>query len=307
MTEFPSHAKAPPPPDAATSTRFGAYVLLADPAFLLESLVSYYDVVDAIVMAFDQDSISWTGEHLDIEPCVSIAERLDRDHKITWLPGSFHGGGRSPLEIETFERNAAISALGESVDWVLQIDTDEVVSSPSRLVESICRADAHGLSAVEFPARWLYGHVGGRRYLERCRRLWGVSAGFPGPVAVRAGTRLRLARQCDEPAWRVDFRAHNTDPAHPWHARVDESIDPSEGIWHFSWVRSEEEMRAKASTSGHASEFDWNTEIDRWLWRCRHPRLTTLGTPFRRPPSVVGAPTWLRTASLPQHLGTWAG
>jgi hypothetical protein len=264
--------------------------------------VSYYDVVDTIVVAFDEDSISWTGEVLDVEPCVSIVERLDREHKVRWLPGRFHGEDTSPLELETSERNAALSALRDSADWILQIDTDEVLAGPYRLVESIHRADARGLSAVEFPARWLYGHVGGRRYLERCRRFWGVSAGFPGPVAVRAGTELRLARQCDVPVWRVDFRARNTDPAHPADARVDESIDPQEGIWHFSWVRSEARMRAKASISGHASEIDWHSEIDRWLWRCRHPRLATLGTPFRRRPSIVGAPTWLRTARLPPHL-----
>ena len=306
MAEIPSPARAPSPPDGVASRRFGAYVLLADPAYLRESLLSYYDIVDTIVIAYDHDAVSWTGERLDLEPCLSLVERLDRDHKIRWLPGPFHGDDREPLEHETFERNAAISALGGSVDWVLQIDTDEVVASPSRLLGSIIRAEAHGLSAVEFPARWLYGHVGGSRYLERCRRLWGVSAGFPGPVAVRAGTELRLARQCDAPVWRVDFRARNTDPAHPWDARVDESIDPDEGIWHFSWVRSQQQMRAKASTSGHAAEFDWNVEIDRWLWRCRHPRLTTVGTPFRRQPSIVGAPTWLRLARLPEHLVTAA-
>jgi hypothetical protein len=288
------------------STRFGAYVLLADPVYLHESLVSYYDIVERIVVAYDEDAVSWTGERLDLEQARSTVERLDHHHKIRWLPGRFHGDS-SPLDLETSERNAAISALGDSVDWVFQIDTDEVVASPARLVESVRRADAHGLSAVEFPARWLYGHVGGRRYLERCRRLWGVSAGFPGPIAVRAGTTLRLARQCDAPVWRVDFRPRNTDPAHPWNARVDESIDPDEGLWHFSWVRSEQQMRKKASTSGHAAEFDWDGEIDRWLWRCRHPRLTTLGTPFRSHPSIVGAPTWLRTARLPAHLGTAIG
>ncbi len=151
--------------------------------------MSYYDVVDTMVVAHDQDAISWTGERLDLEPCREIVERLDRDRKVRFLPGLFHGGDKPPLELETFERNAAVSALGDSVDWILQIDTDEVVASPSRLVESIARAEAHGLSAVEFPARWLYGHVGGRRYLERCRRLWGVSAGFPGPVAVRGRNR----------------------------------------------------------------------------------------------------------------------
>jgi hypothetical protein len=277
-------------------------VLLADPAYLIESLTSYYDIAATIVIAYDEDGLSWTGKPLDLETCFALIDRVDRDKKVERLPGCFHGGDRSPLEFETFERNTAIRHLGDSVDWVLQIDSDEVVANPARLVASVDRAEVHGASAVEFPARWLYGHVGGQRYLERCRRFWGVSAGFPGPIAVRAGTELRIARQCDAPLWRVDFRPHNTDPAHPRTARVDEVIDPSDGIWHFSWVRSEDEMRAKGASSGHAREVDWMTEIDRWLWRCRHPYLTTALTPVRGQPAVVGAPTWLRVAEVPESL-----
>ncbi len=185
---------------------------------------------------------------------------------------------------------------------MLQIDGDEVLANPARLVESVDRADASGRSAVEFPARWLYAQVEGNRYLERCRRFWGVSAGFPGPVAVRAGTALRLARQCDVPLWRVDFRHRNTDPAHGADARVDEAVPADDAIWHFSWIRSEEEMRAKAATSGHAGEFDWIAEIDRWVWRRRHPLVTTVATPLRPHPAVVGAPTWLRTTRVPDHV-----
>ncbi len=232
---------------------------------------------------------------------------MDTDHKVVLLPGNFHDTGLLPLEAETLERNAAIAALGQDVDWVVQIDTDEVLGSPRRFVEAIGRAHAEGRSALDYPARWLYGHVGGQLYLERCRRTWGVSAGYPGPTAVKAGTVLELARQCDVPIWRIDFRRRNTDPAHPRRARVDELVRPDEGIWHFSWVRSEREMRDKAASSGHVDEVNWGKEIDRWLERCRHPRLTTLLTPVRRPPAVVGAPTWLRTARVPDSVLDVAG
>lgn len=218
------------------------------------------------------------------------------------LPGIFHDTGLSPLEAETLERNTGMAALGDQVDWVVQIDTDEVLGDPGRFVEAIVRAQSEGRSALDYPARWLYGHVGGQIYLERCRRIWGIAAGYPGPMAVKAGTTLTLARQCNVPTWRVDFKRHNTDPAHPRRVAVDESVRPDEGVWHFSWVRSEEEMRNKAASSGHADEVDWGREIDRWLDRCRHPRLTTLLTPVRRPPAVVGAPTWLRTARVPDSV-----
>jgi hypothetical protein len=279
--------------------RLGAYLLIGDPAFLEQSLRSLYAITDRIVVVFDQDGLSWTKRPLPVEDCLSVVERLDIDGKVTRLPGNFHDTGLPPLEAETVERNAGIAELGRTVDWVVQIDTDEVLGNPTRFVDSIGRAESAGRSGLDYPARWLYGHVGGRTYLERCRRTWGIAAGYPGPVVVRAGTTLGLARQCDVPLWRVDFRARNTDPFHPQDVAVDERVDPADAIWHFSWVRSEAQMRAKSGSSGHVDDLDWGREIDRWLARCRHPHLTTLFTPLRGSPTISGAPTWLRSVRVP--------
>ncbi len=289
-------------PDDHRALRVGAYVLIGDPAHLVQSVRSYYDLVDEVVAVYDGDGLGWAGRPLPIEQCLDALEPIDTAGKVRHLTGDFHRPDGAPLELETAERNTAIASFGGRVDWVLQIDSDEVVANPDRLLESVVHADTSGRCALEYPARWLYGHVGGERYLERCRRGWGVSAGYPGAVAVRAGTVLSLARQCDVPTWRVDFRGRNTDPAHPPDAPVDEQVAPDDAIWHFSWVRSEAELREKAAISGHADEFDWNAEIDLWLARCRHPRLTSLLTPIRRHPPTVGAPTWLRTTRVPGRL-----
>jgi hypothetical protein len=309
MTNLSPSADARPgePSRASRPLRLGAYLLLGDPAYLEQSIHSIYAIAERIVVVYDEAGLSWTNKPLPIEDCLATVDRLDVKSKVTLLPGNYHQTGLVPLEAETLERNAGIAALGDQVDWVVQIDTDEVLGSPARFVESIERAERAGASALDYPARWLYGHVRGRTFLERCRRTWGISAGYPGPVAVRAGTTLRLARQCDVPIWRADFRRRNTDPAHPRDARVDELVSPNDGIWHFSWVRSEAEMRAKATTSGHVDEVDWGREIDRWLERCRHPHLTTLFTPVRRHPAVVGAPTWLRTARVPDSVLAGSG
>jgi len=309
MTESsPSAAAAPAEPARASSPlRLGAYFLLGDPAFLEQSIRSIYAIAERIVVVYDEAGLSWTSRPLPIEQCLSVVERMDTEGKMVLLPGRYHDTGLLPLEAETLERNTGISALGHDVDWVVQIDTDEVLGSPRRFVRAIARAHSEGMAALDYPARWLYGHVGGQTYLERCRRTWGIAAGYPGPMAVKAGTTLRLARQCDVPIWRIDFRRRNTDPAHPRDARVDELVRPDEGIWHFSWVRSEQEMRDKAASSGHVDEVNWGREIDRWLGRCRHPHLTTLLTPVRRPPAVVGAPTWLRTARVPESVVAGAG
>jgi hypothetical protein len=304
MTNSPPSTNASPDGSHGISSqlRLGAYLLLADPAYLEQSIHSVYAIAERIVVVYDEVGLSWTNRPLPIARCLSVIDRMDGEGKVELLPGNYHDTGLTPLEAETLERNAGIAAVGRDLDWVVQIDTDEVLGSPARFVESIERAHLAGKSALDYPARWLYGHVGGSTYLERCRRIWGISAAYPGPVAVKAGTTLTLARQCDVPKWRVDFRRRNTDPAHPRDARVDELVRPDEGIWHFSWVRSEAEMRNKATTSGHADELNWGREIDRWLERCRHPHLTTLFTPVRRPPALVGAPTWLRTARVPDSV-----
>jgi len=288
-----------PSSGTARHLRIGAYVLLADPAFLAQSIRSYYDLVDRIVVLYDEAGLSWSRQPLVLEPLLSVVEEVDVDGKVVLVPGDFHSSDAELLVIETAERNVGIATFGQEVDWVLQIDTDEVLGNPPRFLESLVRADEAGKDALDYPARWLYGHVGGDRYLERCRRLWGITAGYPGPVAVRAGTTLTLARQCKVPTWHVDFGPRNTDPAHSRDTRVDEQVRAEDTIWHFSWIRSETDMRAKSLTSGHAHEIDWHREIDRWVSRCRHPHLTTLLTPMRRSPDVVGAPTWLRSTRVP--------
>ncbi|MGD0196606.1 MAG: hypothetical protein ABSC56_01685 [Solirubrobacteraceae bacterium] len=290
-----------PADTAASGLRLGAYVLIGDPAHLERSLASYYDIVERIVAVYDEDGIGWNGHPLALDTCRTLIDGVDRAGKVQWLGGSFHEASVGSLELDTRQRRAGIAAL-DDVDWVLQLDTDEVLGNPERFVASLQRAQDAGRDALLYPARWIYGHLSGDRYLERCRRLWGISATFPGPVAVRAGTQLGLARQCEGSAWRVDFGRHNTDPAYEPDTVIDERVSGSDAIWHFSWDRSEEAMRRKGISSGHAGDFAWNHAIDEWLERRRHPWRTTLGTPLRRRPPVVGGPTWLRVVRLPERV-----
>ena len=218
------------------------------------------------------------------------------------LPGNFHDTGLSPLEAETFERNAGLAAPATTSTGSCRSTPTRCSGIPGRFVEAIVRAQSEGKSALDYPSRWLYGHVGGQLYLERCRRIWGISAGYPGPMAVRPAPHSRWpASATCPPGGSTSGGATPTRPILA-DAVVDELVRPDEGIWHFSWVRSEAEMRNKSTSSGHADDFNWGKEIDRWLGRCRHPRLTTLLTPVRRPPAVVGAPTWLRTARVPDSV-----
>jgi hypothetical protein len=274
--------------------RIAAYVLAADPAWLTHSIASYYGLVDQILVSYDEGGRSWTGQPLPVEQCLDAIRTLDTERKVSLLPGRFWRPGEHPMDNETYQRQVCLDAMQASADWIIQLDTDEILLDQAAFARELAVADVTGRNGLEYPARWLYASLGGDRYLERSRRLGGIAAGYPGAVAVRAGTRLRVARQGADPLWRVDFRPRNTDPARSRDASVDSVVGAQQGIAHLSWVRSEEELRAKGRSSGHARDLDWDRDIDRWLWHQRHPRATVLTSPrWHRPSS-----RWLRISHV---------
>jgi hypothetical protein len=278
--------------------RVSAYILLADPSYLAESLTAYYPHVDRIVLSYDQSGLSWTGTPLPVQQCLEIARAIDTEGKCVQVPGDFARLDRDPLENDTHQRQVALDAASESADWVLQLDTDEVMLHPESFFGSLRRAEAAGAGGLDYPARWLYTRVAHGRYLEQTNGLWRLAASYPGPLAVKAGTRLKLARQADVSLYRVDLRRSNTDPWHPRDAPVHEVITPAEAVVHFSWVRRPEVIRRKFEWSGHTEEMKPPPVYRRWEWRTRHPLLTVATTPLRR-----RSRAWYRLSAIPEPPG----
>lgn len=275
-----------------------AYVLLADPSYLAESLAAYYPHVDRIVLSYDARGLSWTGTPLPVEQCLAIARALDVEGKCVEAPGRFARPDVDPLDNDTHQRQAALDLASEGAQWVLQLDTDEVMLKPGRFFGALRNADAAGAGGLDFPARWLYSRVAPGRYLEQTDRLWRRVASYPGPLAVRAGTRLKLARQADVPLYRVDLRGRNTDPWHPADAPVHEVIAADEAVLHFSWVRRPDAIQRKFGWSGHTAEMKPPAVYRRWEWRTRHPLLTVATTPLRG-----RSRAWYRLAGVPEPPG----
>ncbi len=276
--------------------RVNAYVMLADPSFLAQSLAAYYDQIDRLVVCYDEAGRSWTGTALPIDSCLAAVRAIDKDGKCEYLTGSFWRPGHAPLANDTYQRQVALDAASTNTDWVLQLDTDEVMLGPAQFFAALSRADAAGFSGLDYPSRWLYSRVGTGRYLESSSRLWRRAASYPGPLAVRAGVALKLARQTDAPLYRVDLRPQNTDP---WRARdslVHEVVSPAAAVAHFSWVRTPEILRQKFGWSGHAADLKPPAVYRRWVWRSRHPYLAALSSPLR-------SSDWYRLASIPEPPG----
>jgi hypothetical protein len=276
--------------------RLTAYVLLADPSFLGASLRAYYHLVDRVVLSYDVTGTSWTGTPLPVDECLAVVDALDSERKCVRAPGSFARLDEHPLDNDTFQRPTALDAASDGADWVLQLDTDEVMLDPSAFRTSIDAAERSGASGLHFPSRWLYSRVAPGRYLEASTRLGRPSASFPGPLAVRAGTRLAHARQADVPLYRVDLRPWNTDPSHRHDEIVHEVVGPDSAVLHFSWVRTPEAMRKKFGWSGHTAHYSRPDVYESWVERSRHPRRTVLTSPWRRR-------DWFRLVSVPEPPG----
>ncbi|WP_309127641.1 hypothetical protein [Microbacterium sp.] len=291
--------------------RLTAYVLLADPSYLAQSVGAYYDHVDRIVVSFDRTHTSWTGTPLPVAQCLRIISAMDRNRKLVLAPGDFARHRHSGFDNETFQRQTALDQASEGADWVLQLDTDEVIASPPVFFDMLDRAALSGAGGLDFPSRWLYTRAGSGRYLEVTGRWWTRAASFPGPLAVRAGTRLRHARQAEAELFRVDFRRRNTDPWRPADAEVHAVVDPRDAVLHFSWVRDPAVIRRKFGWSGHSDSLRPPKIYRRWVWRTRHPYVTALTTPLRRrddgryrvsrvPEPPGGAPLQIDDAERPE-------
>jgi hypothetical protein len=276
--------------------RLTAYVLVADPSFLAASLRAYYAHVDRIVLSYDRTSTSWTGTPLPVEECLALVKEVDVDGRCVHAPGDYVRLGDKPFDAETRQRQDALDLASQDADWVLQLDTDEVMLDPQAFLAALRRADAAGADGLDYPSRWLYSRVAPGRYLEASSRLWRPRASYPGPLAVRAGTRLRHARQADVPLYRVDLGPWNTDPAHPHDATVHEVVDPEAAVLHFSWVRSPDVMRRKFGWSGHTEDYSRPVVYERWERRTRRPRAAVLGSPLRRT-------DWYRLVRVPEPPG----
>ncbi len=242
-----------------------AYILVADPAWIEESVLSFYDMVEKIVVSYDENAMGWTGVPVPINECLARLRAIDRDGKMVYMPGCYARLSHEPMENETYQRQCALEQAADGADWILQLDTDEILPDPAyfkRAMEKVSKE----YNAVDWPMRTFFQRTKDGRFLEVCSLFRKTISSYPGPIAVRPGTKFAHARQPEgKSIWRYDVRAKDTDTAaghRPVHCVVDECA----AILHFSWVRREDEIQRKLNSWGHSAQFDGTAYLNR-IWK----------------------------------------
>jgi hypothetical protein len=241
--------------DGVTQRRYGAYVLPGDPTWLERTLPRYYPLLDDLVVPVPADGRGWTGAPIRVQECLDIVRRVDLRGLLREVRGSWTDPG-DPLAADTAQRQAAIDALTD-VDWILQLDNDELLPSTDALVRALDLAEARGFSTVEMPMRVLFRRTK-HAVLEVVSRDGGPVYEYPGPVAVRAGARLVESRRTGGPFLRLVVTGDSGSlqvRRNPEHGEVRvTAIAPEEAILHNSWARTPRAIRTKIGSWGHAND-----------------------------------------------------
>jgi hypothetical protein len=276
--------------------RVNAYVLAADPTWLEHSVRTYYPHVHRIVVSYDRAGRGWTGAPIPVEECINRLRAIDGEDKMQFVPGHFSAPVKDPMENDTLQRNTALDLAGQGADWVLQLDTDEWLPSWGPFYAALRRAEALGLSALEWPMRVLYRRLADGEFLEVCAAGGLDHFEYIAPVAVRSGSHLVHSRRTEgsflRPVVRGDQQSIQLKRPIETREVREKLLDSSQAIVHNSWARSPAELRRKLASWSHSGLRAWFYYGGRWLpsvwvWRWMrniHPFFGEVWPALRRYP-----------------------
>lgn len=108
-----------------------------DAAYLANSIRTYYNYVDEIVLGLDKDRISWSGNSFafDEDTLWKELSEIDGDGKIEIVEGNFHRS-KNPIENDNHERNFLKEHC--SNDWIFSFDADEELVNAEEYFTKFC-------------------------------------------------------------------------------------------------------------------------------------------------------------------------
>src|SRR6516162_3884119 len=117
--------------------KLNAYVLAADPTWIQASVLSYYEIVSTLIISYDKRGLGWTGVPVPVEESLALLRAIDEDHKMKFIAGDFARLEHSPIENDTYQRRCALEQASANCDWVLMLDSDEVLPDAGKFVQRL--------------------------------------------------------------------------------------------------------------------------------------------------------------------------
>lgn len=246
--------------------RVVAYILAADPAWCQQSLLSYYDIVDEVYVSYDVQGLGWSGMPTKCAEALDRLLAIDRDNKLRMVPGSFHGPYGNPIEGDTYQRQTIVDHIGSRADWIIQLDSDEILPNAGRLLQALKDAGDE-IMAVDWPLRVIFSKHTDGRFLE-VRRTTGEYAPEHVPIAVRPGIVFSESRRTTQPTLRHTIQHHifRKIRYRSWKWSEVTFIKPEDAVVHLSWVRTLDQIVSKVQSWGHSIDFDTLDYVEKvWL------------------------------------------
>lgn len=216
------------------------YLISYDYAFIFTSIKQIYNEADHIVICYDADSKTWSGNHIHIpESFFTEIKKIDNQNKITFYKDTFYIAGLQPMELDTRQRNMMAKKMGKS-GWYIQIDGDEYAYDFKVLAEFL-RKNKYLLAhpkqnPINFQVNFVTlfkqnedGFFVISPFVEKCMLITNYPV-YEYARLIRKGRTLPL-----------DFF-----------------------LIHQSWARKESEIIEKINNWGHKNDFDTAKFLDQW-------------------------------------------
>jgi hypothetical protein len=208
-------------------------LLAYDYRFFFESLPSYYALADEIILGLDKDRLTWKKQpfNFDAQAVGAFIGRIDTQKKIRFAQGDFHSLPQ-PILNDTNERSQ-LGQLCKPENWVVQIDSDEIVQNGDEFKDWLLANDPRGYQVV---GTWISVFKSfGDKVLVVDPSIEQV------PVATMSRGLYRSARMTSEPGILSPLR-----------------------LLHFSWGRTPQELKQKLENWSHNADFNVQAYFDLW-------------------------------------------
>lgn len=204
-----------------------------DAHYLPDSIRSYYEYVDEIILGLDKDRISWSNNKFSFNESElwMQLQQLDHANKIQIVEDNFHRSS-VPIENDTHERNFLKQQC--SHDWIFSFDADEILVNPKEFFLDFFPL-VQDYRDVELMFTWFL------LYKELDRNY------------------LIIADETREHIFKKDVQGFSAiKNLHTYHycrwTNAPKKLLSPLAILHYSFCRKEEDLAKKINNFGHSAE-----------------------------------------------------